>query len=47
MLDDKYKDRSIIIHVVLALFVIVFIALTIRLNSKRKKYGKVKRYKRF
>jgi len=25
MLDDKYKDRSIIIHVVLALFIIIFV----------------------
>ena len=25
MLNDKYKDRSIIIHIVLALFIILFI----------------------
>ena len=25
MLDDKYKDRSIIIHIVLALIIIIFV----------------------
>lgn len=44
---QAYKNIFIAALLVLFIVVIIFIALTVRLNSKKKKYGKVKRYKRF
>ena len=43
----KHKNIFIAVSLIVMIFIIVFIAITIRLNSKRKKYGRVKRYKRF
>ncbi len=43
----KYKSIFALIALVLLILIIVFIAVTIRLNSKKKKYGTVRRYKRF
>ena len=43
----KHKSIFIAVCLIVMIFIIVFIAITIRLNSKRKKYGRVKRYKRF
>ena len=43
----KYKNIFAIIALILLILIIVFIAVTIRLNSKKKKYGTVRRYKRF
>lgn len=44
---NTYKNIFIALILVAFIVVIIFIALTIRLNSKKKKYGKVKKYKRF
>ncbi len=43
----KHKNVFTIIALILVFIVIMFIAVTIRLNSKKKKYGTVRRYKRF
>lgn len=44
---NKYKSIFFIIVLVVVVLLIVFIAVTIRLNSKKKKYGTVRKYKRF
>ena len=43
----KYKSIFSVILLILVVIAIGFIAVTIRLNSKKKKYGTVRRYKRF
>lgn len=43
----KYKTIFALIALILLVLIIIFIAITIRLNSKKKKYGTVRRYKRF
>lgn len=44
---QKYKTLFALIALILLVLIIIFIAITIRLNSKKKKYGTVRRYKRF
>lgn len=43
----KYKNIFLGVLVLIILVVIVFAAAVIRLNSKRKKYGRVRKYRRF
>ena len=43
----KYKNYFLGGLAVIVLLIIVFIAVTVRLNSKKKKYGRVRHYKRF
>ena len=43
----KYKSIFSVVLLVLIVIAIGFVAVTIRLNSKKKKYGTVRRYKRF
>lgn len=43
----KYKNWFIGATIVLVVAVIIFIAAVARLNSKRKKYGRVRKYRRF
>lgn len=43
----KYKTVFFLCFFALFVILIVFIAITVRLNSKKKRYGSVKRYRRF
>ena len=43
----KYKTIFFLCFFALFVMLIIFIAITVRLNSKKKRYGSVKRYRRF
>jgi len=43
----KNKTVFFLIGLILFILLVIFIAITVRLNSKKKRYGAVKRYRRF